>query len=94
MNGCCNLSEAFCASNKIIMSLLPLNFFSVVKYISWFMFVELSLHLWDKANHIMVNDLLMCSRILFACILRIILQLRPSENLAYYFFFVVAHFWF
>lgn len=94
MNGCCNLSETFSASNEIIMSFLSLNFFCVVEYISWFMFVVLSLNLWDKASYIKENDLIMCSRILFACILRIFLQLCSSEILAYYFFFVIAHLWF
>ena len=57
MKGCCILSKAILASNKMIMWFL---FFSL--FIWWiilygrFSCVELSLHLWDEADLIMVDD--------------------------------------
>ena len=53
MNGCRTLSNAFSASNKMIMWFL--TFVSVVY--DWFAYVETSLWNWDEFHLVMVYDL-------------------------------------
>ena len=52
IKGCWNLSKTFSASNEMIMC----SFFFQFVYIDGYSYVELSLHLWDEANLIMVNN--------------------------------------
>jgi hypothetical protein len=54
MNGCWILSNAFSASNGMIMFFF--EFVYIVDYVDGFLYVEPSLHLWDEAYLIMMGD--------------------------------------
>jgi hypothetical protein len=56
MRGSWILSNAFCTSNENIMRFLSW-FIYMVDYIYQFIYVDPSLHLWDEAYLIMVNDI-------------------------------------
>jgi hypothetical protein len=59
MKGCCILSKAFLASNEMIMWVfffLSFEFVYIVDYVDGFPYIEPSLHPWDEAYLIMVND--------------------------------------
>jgi hypothetical protein len=75
------LSNAFSASNEMIMWLLVclfvclFEFAYVVDYIDGFSYIEPSLHLWDEAYLIMVNDCFdMFLRILFSIFISIFIK--------------------
>ena len=55
MKGCCILSNAFLASNEMIMWFLFFSLF-MVDYTDKFSYVEPSLHPCNEANLIMVDD--------------------------------------
>ena len=56
MNGCCILSKTFSAPNEMIMWVVFFEFVSTVDYIDGFPYIEPSLHPWDKAYLIVVDD--------------------------------------
>jgi hypothetical protein len=51
------------------MCFFSFEFVYIVNYIDGILYIDLSLHPWDEAYLIMVNDHLMCSWIQFARIL-------------------------
>ena len=54
-----NFVKGFSASNKVYMSCF--HFVCMVNYFDGFLYAKLSLHLWDQASLIMVDDVLMHS---------------------------------
>ncbi|ERE84089.1 hypothetical protein H671_2g6230 [Cricetulus griseus] len=56
MKECWILSKAFSASSKMIMCFCLLQFVYMVDYINGFSYVEPSLHSWDEAKLIIVDD--------------------------------------
>jgi len=50
------LTNAFSASNEMIMWLFFFEFFNIVNYIDGFLFIEPSLYPWDDTYLIIVND--------------------------------------
>ena len=56
MNGHCILTSAFSASKEMIMWYFFLELVYIVVYIDGFLYIEPSLHPWDIAYLIMVND--------------------------------------
>lgn len=56
MKGYCILSKDVSISNEMIKSYFYVQFI-IVDYIYWFSYIELSLHLWDEAWLMMMNDL-------------------------------------
>ena len=61
MKGCLILSKAFSVSKEIILWHFFFQFVYMVDNIDRFSCVESSLHLWDEADLIMVDDFFMCS---------------------------------
>jgi hypothetical protein len=51
------LSKAFSASIEMIKCFFVFASINVLYYIYWFVYVELSLHPWDEADLVVVNDL-------------------------------------
>ena len=56
MNGCWVLSSAFSASNDMIIQFFFFVFVYIVDYFDGFPYIETSLHLWDEAYLIMMDD--------------------------------------
>ena len=56
MKGCWILSNAFSASYEMIMWIFFFEFVYVVDYIDGFPYTEPSLHSWDQAYVIMMDD--------------------------------------
>ena len=56
MNGCWILSNAFSASNEMIMRLFFFVFAHKEDYVGGFLYIESSLHPWDEAYLIMLDD--------------------------------------
>ena len=50
------MSNAFSASNEMIMWFLFFEFVYIVDYIDGFLYIEQSLHPWDEAYLIMMSD--------------------------------------
>jgi hypothetical protein len=50
------LSNAFSASNEMIMWFFVFEFVYILDYIDGFPYIESSLHLWDEAYLIMMDD--------------------------------------
>ena len=57
INRCWILSKAFSASIEIIILFLIFQFVNLLYHIDWFMYIEESLHSWNKPNLIMVHEL-------------------------------------
>jgi hypothetical protein len=57
MKWCSVLSKAFSASIEMIQVFFVFASINVLCYIYWFAYVEPSLHPWDEANLVMVNNL-------------------------------------
>jgi hypothetical protein len=61
MKGCWTLTNAFSATNKVIMCFFfVFEFVYIVDYIDGFPYIESSLHPWDEAYLIMMDNHLMC----------------------------------
>jgi hypothetical protein len=71
MKGCCILSKTFSPSNEMIMWFLSLSLLHSELY-WWISIIELSLHPWDEAYLIMVNDMVDA---FFICFARILLSI-------------------
>ena len=57
MNGCWTLSNAFSASSEMMMCVFFFSeFVYVVDYVDGFPYIEPSLHTWDEAYLIMMDD--------------------------------------
>ena len=56
MKGCCILSNAFSASKEMIVLLFFCEFVYIADYVNGFSYTEPSLHPWDEAYLIVVND--------------------------------------
>jgi hypothetical protein len=56
MKGCWILSNAFSASNEMIMCFFSFEFVYIVDYVDGFLYIEPSLHPWHEAYLIVVND--------------------------------------
>ena len=56
MNGCWILSNAFSASNEMIMCFFVFEFVYILDYIDGFPYIEPSLHPWNKTYLVRVDD--------------------------------------
>jgi hypothetical protein len=61
MNGYWILLDAFSAFNEMIICFFFFEFVYIVDYVDGFPYTEPSLHPWDEAYLIMIDDGLMCS---------------------------------
>ena len=57
INRCWILLKAFPANSEIIIWFLIFQFVNMVYHIDWFVYIEKSLHPWNKPNLIMVYEL-------------------------------------
>ena len=83
INRCWILSKAFSASIEIIILFLIFQFVNLLYHIDWFMYIEESLHSWNKPYLIVVYELFnvvefcfiefcweflhLCSSVIWAC---------------------------
>ena len=56
MNGCWILSNAFSASKEMIMWFYFSEFVYIVDYVDVFPYIKTSLHPWDEAYLVMMDD--------------------------------------
>ena len=56
MKGCCILSKTFLASKEMILWFFFFEFVYIVDCINGFSYIKPTLHLWDEAYLIVVND--------------------------------------
>jgi hypothetical protein len=57
MKECWIFSNPFSVSNEMMMCFFYFEFVYIVDYIDGFPYVELSMHAWDEAYLIMMDDL-------------------------------------
>ena len=90
INGCWILSKAFTASFEMVIWFLIFQFVNMMYHISWFAYIEESLHPWDKINLVWGMIFLICCWILIFRIFWVFLHLCSSVILAYNFLFLGA----
>ena len=73
-------------SIEITIQFFIFRFVNMMNHIDWFVYIEESLHPWDKPNLIMVYDLFIDCCILFA---RILLRIFTFMLACNFFFFVI-----
>ena len=94
INRCWILSKAFSASIEIIILFLIFQFVNLLYHIDWFMYIEESLHSWNKPYLIVVYELF---NVVEFCLLKLywgFLNLYSSVILACNFLFCVVFAWF